>query len=464
MDIKGKRVLVLGLGISGISTVKALNKLGASLIISDQKSEAELKDYIAQIKSINLEAYFGTNNVPLDNVDLIVKSPGIPLTNEIIKKANKIGIEVITDLELAYRICPNKKYIAITGTNGKTTTTTLVGEFFKGAGINPHVSGNIGVGILWDLVNSKYEDVFVIEASSFQLESIKYFKPKVSVILNITPDHIKWHHSYENYINAKKKIFQNQTNREYTVLNFDDPLLRKISKDVKSSIIWFSVDNKLKKGAYIDNGFLVFNDGITINKIVKIDEIKILGKHNLENILASISVGWIMGLDFNVMGNVIKNFKGVEHRIEHVCTIDGVKFYNDSKGTNPDASIKAVLAVNPPIILIAGGLDKGNQFDNFVKSFKDRVKALILLGETKEKIKDTAEKLGYSSIYMVNNMEEAVHKGFEISKPGDSILLSPACASWDMYSNYEMRGNDFKKVVMDLKEEKNGQQEEKESI
>jgi len=455
MNINDKRVLVLGLGISGVSAAKALTKLGAKVTVSDINPEEKLKDYIYEIKDMNLRMYLGTNDVPLDDIDLIVKSPGIPLTIDIIKEANRRNIEVITDLELAYRICPDKNFIAITGTNGKTTTTTLTGELFKGAGIKTHVSGNIGVGILWDLVNSNEDDVFVIEASSFQLESTKYFKPKVSVIINITPDHLNWHGTYENYINAKKKIFINQTEKEYTVLNYDDKILRQIGEEVNSNLIWFSVDNKLSKGAYIDDGYVVINDGKEVHRIVRTDEIRILGKHNLENVLASVSVGWIMGLDNGIMGDVIRNFKGVEHRIEFVDTINGVEFYNDSKGTNPDASIKAILAVNPPIILIAGGKDKGSEFGEFVESFGDRVKSLVLLGETKEKIRDTALKYGFKNIHMVNNMKEAVYKSFEISQPGDSVLLSPACASWDMYSNFEMRGHDFKRAVKSLKEAKN---------
>lgn len=455
MNISDKRVLILGLGISGVSTAKALTKLGASVVVSDLKTENELKDYLCEIEDMNLETFFGTNNVPLDGIDLIVKSPGIPLTIDTIREANRRGIEVITDLELAYRICPDRNYIAITGTNGKTTTTTLVGELFKGSGINTHVSGNIGVGILWDLVNSQEDDVFVIEASSFQLENTRDFKPKVSVILNITPDHLNWHKTYENYINAKKKVLINQTGEEYTVLNYDDPLLREIGKDIRSNIVWFSVDNKLDRGAYIDKGYIVINDGNRIHEVVKIEEIRILGKHNLENILASVSVGWIMGLDIGGMGNIVRNFKGVEHRIEYVATIDGVKFYNDSKGTNPDASIKAVLAVNPPIILIAGGQDKGSEFDSFIESFGNRVKSLVLLGETKEKIRDTALRHGFTDIHLVSNMKEAVYKSFQLAEAGDNILLSPACASWDMYSSFEVRGYDFKSCVKSLKEEGN---------
>ncbi len=449
-------VLILGLGISGVSTAKALMKLGAKVCIADLKTEEELKDYIDQIADMNLNMFLGTNDVPLDGIDLIVKSPGIPLNNSIIKNAQEKGIEVITDLELAYRIFPNRSYIAITGTNGKTTTTTLTGQLFKEAGFTTHVSGNIGVGIMWDVVNSNEEDIFVVETSSFQLENTKEFKPKVSVIINITPDHLDWHGSYENYIEAKKKIFKNQTKNEYTVLNYDDLVLRKLENEVNSNLVWFSVDNILSKGVYIEDGNIIVNDGINPRKVMPVDEIQILGKHNLENVLASICVGWIMGLDLEVMRKAVKDFKGVEHRIEYVTTIDGVKFYNDSKGTNPDASIKAINAVNPPIILIAGGKDKGIPFDEWVQSFNGRVKYVILLGQAKEKIKDALLKYEFNHIHTVNNMREAVYKSFEVAKSGDSVLLSPACTSWDMYRSYEERGKDFKEAVFHLEEEKNG--------
>jgi len=451
-----KNVLILGLGISGVSTVKALTKLGANVFIADLKTREELKDYIDEIDDLDLQLYLGTNNVPLDNIDLIVKSPGIPLNNPVIKKAKEKNIEVITDLELAYRIFPNRTYIAITGTNGKTTTTTLTGQLFKEAGFTTHVSGNIGVGILWDVINSGEGDVFVIETSSFQLENTKEFKPKVSVIINITPDHLDWHGSYENYIEAKKKIFKNQTKEEYTVLNYDDLTLRKLENEVKSNLVWFSADSVLSKGVYIEDDHIVINNGKNPMKVMPIDEIQILGRHNLENVLASICVGWIMGLDIETMRKAIKEFKGVEHRIEYVTTIDGISFYNDSKGTNPDASIKAINAVKPPIILIAGGKDKGIPFDEWVQSFNGRVKHVVLLGEAKDKIKNVLLKYGFNDMYLVNNMKEAVHKSFELAQNGDSVLLSPACTSWDMYKNFEERGKDFKEAVFHLKEEKNG--------
>lgn len=453
MDLKDKKVLVVGLGISGVSTVKALDKLGANMVVSDIKTQYELRDYIDEIKDIDVEYVLGTNEVPLDEIDLIVKSPGAPLDLQVFKRANKRGIEVITDLELAYRINPNRNIIAITGTNGKTTTTTLIGEYFKKAGYNTYVMGNIGVGVLWNMINSGDDDIFVIEASSFQLETTYEFKPKISIILNITPDHLNWHRTFENYVNAKKKIFANQGEDEYTVLNYDDSLLRDMEDEIKSNLIWFSVDNKLSKGIYIEDGYIVIDDGDQIKRVVKAEEIKILGKHNLENALASVAIGWIMGLDIEIIREVLKSFPGVEHRIEYVDTIDGVKFYNDSKGTNSDASIKAIEAVNSPIILIAGGMDKGTEFDDFILSFDGKVKALVLLGETKGKIAKTAHKYGFNDVYLVKDMEEAVKKSFNLAKQGDNVLLSPACASWDMYHSFEARGEHFKGIVCGLKEE-----------
>lgn len=412
MNLKNKNVLILGLGISGVSTVKALNKLGAKISISDLKDEKDLKVNLSQIEHLDIDLFLGTNDVPLNNIDLIIKSPGIPLDLKVIKEANEKGIEVITDLELAYRISPSSNFIAITGTNGKTTTTTIVGHFFKKAGFTTYVAGNIGVGILWDVVNSNDDDIFVVESSSFQLENTLKFNPKISLILNITPDHLNWHNNLNNYIKAKKKVFVNQTKDEYTILNYDDGLLRNMSEEVKSNLIWFSVDNKLSKGVYIEDGYVVIDDGNKTDKVIRTNEVKILGKHNLENVLASVAIGWVMGLDIDVMKDVLKIFPGVEHRIEYVDIINEIKFYNDSKGTNPDASIKAIEAVESPIILIAGGHDKGSEYDDFILSLKDKVKSIVLLGETKEKIQNTAIKYGFNNIYIVNNMEEAVRKVF----------------------------------------------------
>lgn len=449
MYLKNKRVLVLGLGVSGLSTVKALHKLGANIVVSDSKTKEELKDFFDNTKDIYVEKHLNTNDIPLEDIDLIVKSPGIPPTAPILLKAQLRNIEITTDIELAYRISPTDRIITITGTNGKTTTTALIGEIFKKANYNTYVAGNIGVGILWNMANAEKEDVFVIEASSFQLENTVYFKPRVSLITNITPDHLNWHGSLDNYISAKKKVFKNQDKSDYTVLNYDDKTLREMEEEVNSNIIWFSVNHKLDSGVYIDGDYVVIKDGETIIKVLSHKDLKII----LENALGSIAVGWAMDIDIEIIAKVLSEFKGLEHRIEYVETIDEMSFYNDSKGTNPDSTIKAIEALNSPIILIAGGYDKGSEFDELILSFNGKIKDLILLGATKERIKETALNHGFNKIHLVENMKEAVELAYDLGEEKDNILLSPACASWDMYSNFEERGQDFKDAVYGLKED-----------
>ncbi|WP_425446985.1 UDP-N-acetylmuramoyl-L-alanine--D-glutamate ligase [Dethiothermospora halolimnae] len=450
MNLEDKNVLVLGLAISGVSTAKALKRLNANVTISDMKTEEQLEEYVNELKGLEIIYVLGNNDVNLDNIDLIVKSPGIPLDVPLLVEAKAKEIEVISDIELASRISKNQM-IAITGTNGKTTSTTLIGEIFKSSDINCHVTGNIGVGILWEIVNSKEEDVFVVEASSFQLESTKYFKPKVSVIINITPDHINWHKTFDNYVKSKKKIVANQDDKDFTILNFDDPILKQLGKELKSNVIYFSLKSKLDNGIYLDENNIVMKSKDKVSKIMEIDDIKIPGEHSIENIMASIGACLAMGLEIDKIKKAIIDFKGVDHRLKYVDNINEITFYNDSKGTNPVSSIAAIKAVKKPIILIAGGYDKGSDFTDFIKSFNNKVKSLILLGETAEKIKNAATDLGYKDIYIVKNMKEAVVKSYELGCRGDNVLLSPACASWGMYKNYEERGNDFKRAVYDLR-------------
>ena len=451
MYLKNKKVLVLGLGVSGLSTVKALNHLGAKIAVCDSKTELQLKDFFNEIQDIKVEKYLNNDEVPLNDIDLIVKSPGIPPTIPIIFEAQRRNIEIVTDIELAYRISPTKNIIAITGTNGKTTTTTLISEIFKKANYNTYIAGNIGVGILWNIVNAKNDDVFVIEASSFQLEDTVYFKPKVSLITNITPDHLDWHGSLNNYISSKKKIYKNQDQIDYTVLNYDDKEIRNMEKEINSNIIWFSSSSILDNGVFVEEENIVIKDKTQVINVIPYKDLKMLGKHNLENALGSIAVCWAMGISIETISSVLKSFPGVEHRIEYVKTIDGISFYNDSKGTNPDSTIKAINALDSPIILIAGGHDKGSEFDELILSFAGKVKELVLLGSTAEKIKQTSIKHDFDKIHLVKNMKEAVELSFKLGNTKDNILLSPACASWDMYNNFEERGQDFKDAVYGLK-------------
>lgn len=452
MDLKNKNVLVLGLGISGLSIIKALHKLGANIIISDTKSESELNNLLQQIEDISMEFHLGTDDFNLDGIDLIIKSPGIPPHAKLVKRAVNENIEIITDIELAYRISPTENLISITGTNGKTTTTTLTGEIFKHASYNTYVVGNIGVGILEKIVDAKKDDVFVIEASSFQLEHTKYFKPRVSLILNITPDHIDWHGSYENYREAKLKSIKNLDYHDYVIINNDDEYLKGVVDDIESNVILFSVKHALEKGIYIEKENIIINNGIDKTILMSIKDIKLIGKHNLENVLGSVGIALAMGINIDIIKDVLSSFKGVEHRIEFVTNINGRKFYNDSKGTNPDASIKAIEALEKSIILIAGGYDKSASFDEFIKVCKGKAKAFILLGQTKYKIRETALRYDIDNVYTVESMKDAVDLSYKLSVEGDNILLSPACASWGMYKNFEERGYDFKTCVYQLME------------
>lgn len=453
MNLKDKRVLVMGLGISGISTIETLNDLGAKIIINDMKKEEELRDILQNIKNISLEKYLGEKSLDLSGVELIVKSPGIPPNNEILLDAIDKNIKIINDIELGSILSKTKNIIAITGTNGKTTTTTLTGEIFNADNYNAFIGGNIGKSIIRDMINAQEKDIFILETSSFQLENTIDFKPKVSLILNITPDHIDWHGSFENYIKSKKRIFMNQDEHDFTILNYDDKLIRTFEREINSNIIWFSVNEKLDSGIYIEDKKIIINiDGKKI-KLISTNKLLLKGKHNLENILGSIAISFVMGVSIEKIKKVLLSFKGVEHRLEFVLEKDERRFFNDSKGTNIDSSIKAIEAIESPIILIAGGYDKKIDFDEFIKAFNGKIKILILLGATSLKIKETALKYGFENIFLVNSMEEAVDLAYSLSEKGDNILLSPACASWGMFENFEERGKVFKQMVDGLGEE-----------
>ena len=450
MTLKNKNVLVIGLGVTGISAVKALDRLGAHISIYDSKTKEELRSFLDEIDNIKTNQYLDGDYPDLNKIDLILKSPGVPPNMDILVEAENKKIEIITDIELYYRLKSGKNILAITGTNGKTTTTKLTGEIFNKSGKKAYTVGNIGVGILDILSKSKEEDIIIVEASSYQLENTIDFKAKIALIINITPDHLDWHGGFENYINAKKKILINQDSEDYSILNYDDKILRTMGKDLKSNLIWFSVEEKLDQGAFIEDGFIVYRENGETKRIMSLDKIQIPGKHNLENILAAFCVAYTMGLDIDKIAKAIEEFKGVEHRIEYVDRKKGIFFYNDSKGTNPDSTIKAIEALKENIILIAGGYDKGSEYDELIHSFKGRVRELVLLGATKEKIRDTALKNNYRNLHLVDNMKEAVQLSYDLAKDGDKVLLSPACASWGMYPNFEERGKDFKKIVKDL--------------
>ncbi len=450
MDIKNKNVLVVGLARSGIPTVKVLHSLGAKITINDIKKKEDLKEILGEISEYYDEYILGTHPSDLDKFDLIVLSPGVPTDLSFLKKAKEKDILIIGELELAYRLSKGS-FIGITGTNGKTTTTALTGEIFKAANKETYVVGNIGIPAIEKALETTEESVLVTEVSSFQLESIQKFRPKVSAILNITPDHLNRHKTMENYIDAKANVFRNQIENDVLILNYDNENTRKLANRAKSKVIFFSRKTILDQGVYVENDIITVNLNGNKYNICKVKDINIPGKHNLENALAATAISFVYDIDTNIISSILKTFKGVEHRIEFVDNINGVKFYNDSKGTNPDASMKAIDALDSPLILIAGGMDKGSNFEKFIDSFNGKVKKMCLIGETAELIKKTAEDRGFKDVIILKNMEEAVRVAFENAKVNDTILLSPACASWDMYPNFEARGKHFKQCVFNLR-------------
>lgn len=442
----GKRILVVGLGMSGISSIKALSLLNKKVAAYDMKNKEELYSVIDELKNIDVKYYFNSLDFDTDEIEYAIKSPGIKFETPVIQKLLKNNIKIIGDLEEGFKSTDNR-FVAITGTNGKTTTTTLIGELAKNANISSKITGNIGSGVFYDACVSEKNQVLIVEASSFQLESTFTFKPYISVITNLTPDHLDWHKTEENYYKAKLKVAINQDKNDYCILNYNDKLLRKYSEELDTNICYFSSTEILNSGIYVKNGDIIYNYNGEKTEIMSVNDIFIVGKHNLENVLAACAVAKLLKISNSVIKNTIKNFNGVEHRLEYVETYGGVRFYNDSKGTNPDSSIKAIDSFRGPIILIGGGYDKKSDYNGYIEAFDNKVKALILMGQTKNDIKNCAEKCGFKNIYMVEDMNEAVKISYELAEEGDTVLLSPACASWGMYPNYEVRGKDFKERV-----------------
>ena len=450
-NIRNKRVLVVGLGKSGIAAVQAMLKLGAIVSVQDSKEAAAVDGQLLNfLEGKGVECYFHKIPEHVEKFDMLILSPGVNPELDFIQEAKAGGAEIIGELEIAYRIARGI-FIAITGTNGKTTTTTLVGEIFKNARRKTFVVGNIGVAVISKALESDEDDWLVTETSSFQLETTRYFKPMVSAILNLTPDHLNRHHTMEAYGAAKAKIFANQDENGYCVVNYDDKLCYSLTKGCKAKIVPFSRKETLPFGAFLKGDKLVIkNEAGELIELCSRSELKIIGDHNVENALAAAAVCYFAGIDAETIAETLKEFGGVEHRIEFSGEINGVKFYNDSKGTNVDATIIALRAIKENIILIAGGDGKGQEFDELIKNFDGKVKHLVLIGRDGPIIAETADRLGYHDYSFGKDMDECVKKAFESAQPGDTVLLSPACASWDMYDNFEQRGKHFKDCVKRL--------------
>lgn len=451
MEVKGKKVLVFGLGISGIGAGQILERHGAEVIMYDgnQKlTEEKIKKQLGEDSSAKIVIGDFPEEV-LEKLDMTVLSPGVPADLPVIEKMREQGITVIGEVELAYQFGKGD-VLAITGTNGKTTTTTLLGEIMKNYQEDVFVVGNIGTPYTTAVEKMTDNTITVAEMSSFQLESIVDFRPRVSAILNFTPDHLNRHHTMEAYIEAKENIAKNQTEKDTCVLNYEDDVTRAFGENIKSKVLYFSSQRILEEGIYLENGQIVLAMNGEKTPVCHVDELNILGTHNHENAMAAAGMAAAYGVPVDVIRRTLKEFQGVEHRIEYVAEKNGVVYYNDSKGTNPDAAIKGIQAMNRPTVLIGGGYDKDSAYDEWIDSFDGKVKKLVLLGATRDKIAETARAHGFEDIEMADTFEEAFAKCVENAKPGDAVLLSPACASWGMFKNYEERGDKFKELVNNL--------------
>lgn len=454
------KTLIIGAARSGVAAAILLLKKGQPVVLTDSRSEKlilaefpELGPYVESLKSETLELLLGQQIEAerASEFSEIIVSPGIPLEIPILQEAKALNIPIHSEIELAYRNTEST-IIAITGTNGKTTTTVLTGELFKNSEKKVYVTGNVGEPVCQHILESKPQDTFVIEVSSFQLETIETFRPKIAVITNLSPDHLNRHKTIENYYAAKARIFENQTDADYLILNADDAAVCEMGKRAKSQKYYFALDKKIEKGAYTLNGFLYLNDQGIDHQICAVKDIGIKGPHNLQNAMGALMIAYYSGIDIETIQTTLKKFRGVEHRQEFVRMVKGVEYINDSKGTNTNASITALKAMTKPVILIAGGYDKSEDYSDFVDNIKQKVKKLILVGATAPAIEKKAREKNYLAIENVPDYKTAVEVSAHCAAPGDVVLLSPACASWDMFDNYEIRGKIFKDLVWHLED------------
>ncbi|WP_040204855.1 UDP-N-acetylmuramoyl-L-alanine--D-glutamate ligase [Neobacillus jeddahensis] len=441
-----KKILVLGLAKSGVTAAALLHKLGAFVTVNDMKPLSENPEAQGLLEQ-GIKVICGSHPIELldEGFELIVKNPGIPYYNPMIEGALEKGIPVITEVELAYQIS-EAPFIGVTGTNGKTTTTTLVFEMLNEGKKQPLVAGNIGTVASGVAEEATMENTIVIELSSFQLMGIETFNPKIAIITNLYDAHLDYHGTRKEYISAKANITKNQTELEYLIINADQEETMEIARHSKAKIIPFSTKRELTDGAFIRDGWIMFQD----EKVMEISEIALPGVHNLENILSAMAAAKLSGVENNAIQEVLRTFTGVRHRLQYVDAINGRKFYNDSKATNSLATIKAITAFKGSVVLLAGGLDRGNEFDELLPYLKN-VKALITFGQTAPKIERVGHMAGIKLISRVDNVDKAVPEAYRISEPGDVILLSPACASWDQYKSFEVRGDIFIEAVHKLK-------------
>ncbi len=446
-----KKVLIIGAKKSGVYAALLAKKNGFLPFVSENSGGEEFEQFVKILRKNGID--YELNGHSYDRIsefDLAVISPGVSLSSEIVKKIKAKNVPIIGEMEFAFRNAPSTKIVAITGTNGKSTTTALTGNIFKYSSFDTVVGGNLGTPYSELLFNNPSPDVAVLEASCFQLETIETYHPHIAVFLNFSEDHLNRYKNMDEYLYYKKRIFENQTNQDFAVLNYDDPLVRSFEKEIKSRAYFFSLNNEVERGIFIRDGMFVFKDNGKEENVSDINSVKLRGTHNLQNALASILSAKLMGIGNDVLTKGVETFTGLEHRLEEVRTINGVLYVNDSKATTPDSTIKALEAFNEPVVLIAGGSSKNNDFTELSKRLNGKVRKLILIGETAADIANSALETGYSDIVFATDLKDAVLLSEKIAKPGDVVLLSPACASFDMFKDFEDRGEQFKKIVNSL--------------
>ncbi len=449
MNWEHQNVMVVGMARSGVAAAQLLVKHGATPFLVDQKKREDLRISLDELDSLPVRWHLGEEpQTLLDQVDAIVISPGVPIQASFILKARDMGLPVIAELELGYQLAEGTT-VAVSGTNGKTTTVSLLGEIFKNAGKLTYVAGNIGYPMCLAAMESRRDDVIVAEVSSFQLESIDTFHPKVAAILNITEDHLNRHGTMQEYIRMKARLFENQNSQDVAVLNFDDPILQEMAGQLKSRVAWFSRTQAVPLGAFVENGKIMCAWGGETRPVCDVDAIYIPGPHNLENALAATAVAVAMGVPAPVIRHSLRTFQGVEHRIERTRELDGVVYFNDSKGTNVDSTIKAVQTMKAPTVIMLGGYDKHADFSPLAREMAASPCMIhaVLLGQTAGQIEKALLEAGFDRITHAVTLKDAIEKARARAVPGGNVLFSPACASFDMFTDYEQRGRIFKEMV-----------------
>ena len=453
MSFEEKKVLVVGTGKSGVAATELLLKEKVQTVLFDANKELDTKEFFEKNPFLNgVSLILGDlSDEQIKQFDIAVLSPGVPTDIPMVNRLRDAGVKIWGEIELAYAFGKGR-IIAITGTNGKTTTTALTGEIMADHYDDVRVVGNIGIPYTSMVQGTTEETVTVAEISSFQLETIHEFKPHVSAILNITPDHLNRHHTMENYIKAKEDITKNQTADDFCVLNYEDEVLRTFAEKCPAKVIFFSSRRVLDEGFYLDGEEIMYAHDNKTDRVINVNDLNLLGRHNYENVMAACAMSVSIGVPMDKIVEVLKTFKAVEHRIEYVTEKRGVRFYNDSKGTNPDAAIQGIRAMNRPTLLIGGGYDKQSEYDEWIEAFDGKGKELVLIGQTADKIEACAKKHGFNNVVKKETFEDAITYCYDHAVSGDAVLLSPACASWGMFPNYEERGRIFKEIVNGLEE------------